>query len=440
MEDRTELRGRTVEGTGVVDLETDPKATIKATARHGLDALSLSYAPRLVFTNFAGEATPVVVGTETFASDARQLDVLHQGTLALEWQLSRISKLATSNTIMAGVASVGTLLVQPRWNGEERPQTPRPFPANQRARFNLLSIASFTGVYMQVSPRLALQPAVFFLAWGAPDFEGRKKLNYLQNPGVSLDITYNVSPKDELLIQIAPQINIFSSTVDIANRRFVAFVDPLSGTAVNNVGVTTDPANFVARDLPTVYQLFSEGRYRHKVSPRLTVEGALGANVTLQDRPVDLNDPYNIKNGPTEANTRVFPTAEALINLGFRGGRNGQGRFIAYTRMASWLNNLIGEAQWRSENIAALSVTFGKDTLRAQGAALVGVPFAGEDRAFVQVLGEAGYTRKLGSFSFDAGLRLGYQVAELILGQPKNITLQPSAFLGLAWTPKPARF
>jgi hypothetical protein len=439
VEVHAEARGRSVESEAVLDLEIDPKLTWKTLFGKGREGVSLGYGPRAVLTNYAGNDAPTYIAGERFNSDARGIDLLHQGTLTLEWQLSRKSKLVSNNAVTYGSATVGTLLIQARWNGEDRPTAPRPFPANQRAKFDLLSIGSFTALFTQVTPRLSLQPAFFFLTWGGPDFEGQKRLNYLKNPGVSLDITYQTSPKDDVVVQIAPQLNVFTSTIDTAVRNYQPFVDPLTGQVINNVAVTTDPPKFESKDLPPVYQLYSEGRYRHRFTPRLSMEFAAGGNITVQDRPSDANDPYNLKNGPTRFDVRVYPVGEILINTGFRGGRNGQGRLIAYTRLATWFNNLIGEAQWRSENIAAVSVAFSKDTFRAQGAALVGLPFAGEERAFTQLFAEAGYSRKISDFSLDTGVRLGYQIAELVLGKEKNVTLQPSAFVGVSWTPKATR-
>jgi hypothetical protein len=438
VEDASEVRARTVAGAGVIDAETDPKLTVKAAGRGGLDSLTLAYGARVVLTNIAGNSEPLVVGTDRVASDARGIDLVHQGSVGFEWQANKRSKLASNTQLSYGEATVGTLLVQPRWGGEERPQAPRPFPTNQRAKFTLLTIGSFTAYYTQVTPRLSIQPAFFYLTWGAPDFETRKRLNYLQNPGVSVDITYNTTPKDDIVLQFAPQVNIFTSTIDVANRKFVPLVDPLTGRNIDNIGVTRDAQRFESRDLPFVYQLFSEARYRHKFSPRVSVEASAGVNFTLQRRPNDANDPYNLNNGPATLNAQVYPIAEVLVNASFRGGRNGQGRLIAFSRVAPWLNNLIGEAQWRSENIGALSLTFGKDTFRGQVAGLVGIPFAGENRSFFELLGEAGYSRKLGDVSLNAGLRLGYQIAELNLGQAKNITLQPSAYVGFAWSPRAA--
>jgi hypothetical protein len=458
VENRTEVRARYVEPDSVIDIETDPKLSYRGSVRNGRDALSLSYSPRIVFTNLAGAERlqePALVSALQAATpdtappgrvdvedgDVRKLDLLHQGNLLLEWQWSNRTRFVTNTFAQYGRASVGTLLVQPRWNGEDRPQVSRPFSPIANARFDLLSISSEAAIAHFLSPRTMLVPSAYYFTYGGPTFEAQKRLPYLQNPGVRLNLTHSMTPTDELLVDVSPQVNIFSSTVQDLNAQLQPLRD--DGQPVANPG---DVPKFSSRDLPPIYQGFGEARWRHRFSQLVSLEASGGLNMTLQDRGTNERDPYNFSNAPTELRTRVFPVAELLANIGFRT-LAARGKLVAYARLTPWFNLLVGENQTRVENVAAASFAFGLHTLRFQANYLQTVP--GEDLMFRLITGEVGYDYRFSkAWAIDLGVRFGQQTAALPdytkaepFKTPRELsTVQPGGFVGLTFQPQNLKF
>ncbi len=444
VEDRTETRVRYVDPDAVLDVETDPKLSYRGSIRHNLDSFTLSYGPRIVLTNITGDSAPV----NGLESDAQKLDFIHQGNALLEWQWGPRTRFISNNVVQYGTASVGTLLVQPRWNGEDRPLAARPFSPNARARFDFLSLNLESGFFHFVTPRLSVAPSVFYLTYGGPDAESRKRLNYLQNPGFKVAINYSLWPTDDLIIEVAPQVNIFTSTTQALDTQ----LRPLdtNGQVVvlddqGNVPAGVTP-QFVSRDAPPIYQGYGETRWRHRFSALTSTELAGGVNATFQDRSTNPDDPFNFSKGPTSLDARVFPIAEALVNVGFKTSF-AKGRLIAYSRLAPWLNLLTGDNQERSENVLAAAFVFGLNTVRAQAGFYTTLP--DEQLPFRQITGELSYERKITkAWSFDIGARVGQQTANVPdftkakpLDEPREIsTFQPGGFVGIAFQPQNVKF
>ena len=403
VEDRTEVRARAVSGDVVADVETDPQLKYKVEARHDLDAFSVNYSPRVVFTNLAGPDGGV---------DSRQLDWIHRGGGALQWRLDPRTSLLLAGTLTYGTTSIGTLLIQPRWNGEDRPGSPQPFPKPGIARFEMMASYVSLGVFHQVTPRLSIQPGFIFITYGAPSFEGRKNLPYLENPALKFELNYAMSPRDDFAFEVQPQVNLFTGTQEVT------------------------PGKFAELSAPPLYQVYGESRFKHRFAPLVSGEVSGGASVTVQDRSTDPNDLYNIKNGPTAVATNVYPIAELGFIAGFQSGYNSRGKLHIYSRLNPWLNSLTGEVLRRVDNVAALSIGFGRNSVRAQAAFLVVLP--NEAQAFHQLVGELGYERKIGDeWAVDLGARVGYQVADL----PTPVTtVQPGGYVGLTFRPLPAKF
>jgi hypothetical protein len=443
LEDRTELRGRIVEGTPVMDVETDPRVTLRVSRRNDRDAVTLAYLPRLVLTNFAGEAADSAAPGVIADDDTRQIDLLHQGNLLLESQASSRTKFFSNNFIQYGKTSISTLLVQPRWNGEDRPALPRPFPLNPRVRFNLLALNLGGGVFHFITPRWSIQPSVFYQTWGGPDFEARKRLNYLQNPGVSIESTYALRPTDDLIFLVQPQVNVFTTTLIDQDTNGAQLAE--DGTLFKDP--TKQTPRYVSRDGAPLFQVLAEARLRHRFSTLVTGEAAFGANATSQKRPDNPLDPFDFRGGPQTTNTRIFPMAEVLANAGFKTSF-ARGRVVAYTRLGSWLNLLTGDIQARTEHVAAASFAFGRTVLRAQTAFMITLP--GETFAFRQVIGELGMERRFTpELALDLGVRVGQQTATVANfarqapTDPETVetsSVQPGAFVGFSYQPRGFKF
>jgi hypothetical protein len=431
--DRTEVRARYVDPDAVVDIETDPKITYRGAIRGGRGALTVSYGPRVVFTNFAGSSAPVN-GQE---SDAQKVDLLHQGNLLLEWQLQPRTRFVLNAGVQYGTVSVGTLLVQPRWDGEDRPQVARPFSPNARARFDLLSLNLESGIVHFVTPRLSVQPSVFLFTYGGPTFESQKRLPYLLNPGVKLSVAYALRPTDDLALEIAPQVNRFSATTPELNAQ----LQPLREDG-QPIADAADVPRFVSRSVASTYQVFAEARYRHRFSPVTHVEAAAGVNATFQEQSGNTQDPFNFSQAPTTLKTQNFPIAEVLVNAGLKTGF-ARTRLIAFVRLAPWFNQLIGENQLRLENVVAASFSRAKHAVRAGANVLQSAP--GEDLRFRQITAEFAYEyRVTASWAVDAGLRVGQQSVQLPdfqkarpFDEPRDVsTFQPGGFLGVSYRPE----
>jgi hypothetical protein len=443
LEDRTELRGRIVEGTPVMDVETDPRVTLRVSRRNDHDAFTVAYLPRLVFTNFAGKEAEAPAPGVLADDDTRQIDLLHQGNLLLESQRSQRTKLFSNNFIQYGKTSISTLLVQPRWNGEDRPALPRPFPLNPRVRFNLLALNLGGGVFHLITPRWSIQPSVFYQTWGGPDFEARKRLNYLQNPGVSIESTYALRPTDDLLFLLQPQVNVFTTTVVDRDTNGAQLAE--DGTLFKDQEKQTP--RYVSRDGAPLYQINAEARLRHRFTNLVLGEVAVGANATSQKRPDDPLDPFDFRGGSQTTQNQVFPMAEVLANAGFKTSF-ARGRVVAYTRLGSWLNLLTGNIQSRTEHVGAASFTFGRTVLRAQAALMITLP--GETFAFRQVTGELGMERRFTpELALDLGVRIGQQsatVANFARQAPtdpettETSSVQPGAFVGFSYQPRGFKF
>ena len=76
VEDRTEVRARSVNDELVADVETDPQLKYKAEWKNGLDSFGLNYLPRIVGTNLTGPDTATVL------QDAHRHRLAQQGELA----------------------------------------------------------------------------------------------------------------------------------------------------------------------------------------------------------------------------------------------------------------------------------------------------------------------------------------------------------------------
>jgi hypothetical protein len=442
-EDRTEIRGRIFESKAVIDAETDPKLALRTSRRSGLDAVTLAYFPRLVLTNAFGGAQPAAEPGVIVDDDAQKLDLLHQGNVLFEYQASPRTKFFSNNLVQYGQASISTLLVQPRWNGEDRPQLPRPFPTNPRVRFDLLSLNLQAAFFHMITPRWSIQPSVFYLTWGGPNFETRKRLNYLENPGISIESTYSATPTDDFVALLQPQLNSFTTTV---------IEEDATGAQLANDGKllqdqATQTPSFVSRVGKPVFQVYGEARYRHKFTSLVLGEVAFGTNVTSQVRPDDPLDPFNFKDGTSSTQTRVLPVVEVLTNAGFKT-RFARGRIVAFSRLGSWLNLLTGEIQPRTEHVGAASLIFGKTSVRAQLAFMVTLP--GEKYGFRQITGELGMEQRFSKeWALDLGIRFGQQTAEVTnfarktAAEPEIIersSVQPGAFVGVTFQPRAVKF
>ncbi|MFO0665215.1 MAG: hypothetical protein U0174_14770 [Polyangiaceae bacterium] len=435
VEDRTEVRARAVDSELVADVETDPRAQYKAEWKNGLDAFSLYYGPRIVFTNFTG--TEPAAGVD---NDVRQLDYLHRGGGALQLRLAPLTSVALTGNVTYGKASLGTILIQPRWNGEDRPAAPLPFPQIGPRRLEVLSSFSSANVFHQVSPRLWIQPGFVFVTYGAPTFEGQKVQPYLENPALRFELNYSMSPRDDFNFEIQPQVNLFTSTQEIPE--FDA-----SGKAkdpeVDAQGNRVKPATFESRTAPPLYQTYAEARFKHHFSELVSAELSGGTSFTVQDRSILKEDLYNVKRNPTQIETQVYPIAEVAFIAGFRPSTGTRGRFYGYSRLNPWLSSLTGEVLRRVDNVLALSITAGRNTFRAQGAVAITLP--NELQPYRQVTGELGYERRVSpEFSLDVGARIGYQVADLPNFAKGGVleevsTVQPGGYVGIAYRPLPLK-
>lgn len=410
VEDRTEVRARAVDSEVVADVETDPALKYRAEWKNGLDAFGLNYSPRVVFTNFTGPDG---------GADTRQLDWIHRGGGALQLRLAQRTNFALAGNITYGTASLGTILIQPRWNGEDRPAPPLPFPQIGNKRLEVLSSYNTASIFHQVTPRLWIQPGFVFITYGAPTFEGQKLQPYLENPAARFELNYSMTPRDEFNFEIQPQVNYFTSTQETAAGKF------------ESLGA------------PPLYQTYAEARVKHHFSELVSTELSGGTSFTLQDRSIVKDDLYNIQKKPTELDTQVYPIAELALIAGFRSGGDSRGRFYAYSRLNPWLSSLTGEVLRRVDNVAALAITTGRNTFRAQGAFAITLP--DEAQPFRQITGELSYERRLTPvFSLDIGGRIGYQLADLPNfnngGKLETVeTLQPGGYLGLTYRPLPLK-
>lgn len=507
VEDRTEVRARAVESEALVDVETDPQLKYKAEWRNGLDSLSLSYSPRIVLTNIGGTpptaaAVPGIAPEEKAINDAlpqnptpqeraaaaaqiadlrrlrneavaaaqaaaeqgstvNKVDFIHRFGGVFQWRLGPRTNFSTNGTVSYGIANLSTILIQPRWNGEDRPAPPLPFPKLLAARLEVLATYSAAQIYHQVTPRLSIQPGFVFITYGAPTFEGRKVQPYLENPAARFELNYEVTPRDDFAIDIQPQFNVFTGSTQLplctpakndpsqvthpdcfsnrASGKTVVRQRDNFNAAGNFVG---QPQRFESREAPILYQGYAEARLKHRFSELVSGEIAGGTSLTAQDRSIDPNDLYNVRQLPTALVTNVYPVAEVALIAAFRSGSSARGRFYGYARLNPWLNPLSGEILRRIDYVGAFSLTFGLNAIRAQGALANTLP--DQQEAFRQITGELSYERRLStSWSVDIGGRVGYQDLVSVDGATNTekslSTFQPGGYVGLSYRPLPLK-
>jgi hypothetical protein len=445
---RAEVRGRVVEndiagdktGSGAfVDTELAPKATYKIEWSKGRASFLLGYAPRLVWQN-----TLAPSGT---------LDTVHRPNAALVWKVSPRTNFVATSLVQYANVTLPTLLVQPRWDGGDRPLSPFAFPP-PAATLRVFSSTTSVSLFHLASNRLQLQPSVYLTTFGALDTEGRKNIPYLQNPGLRLEGTYALSPKDELLFDLQPQLNIFTQVVPEQNRAGKVLATdglPIDARRPNPLApndVTKDrpapDAKFAQLTGDPIYQVYTTLRYRHRFSPHTWMEAEVGQSTTAQDWSKNEADPYNQRGGATQLDLQVFPIAELYANTSFGTSSSVRGKLVAYSRLGPSINSVTGSIQRRVDSVLALSLGTKRNTVVAQLGFLVTLP--GEEFLFRQLAGELSYARKLNrDWSFDVGGRLGLQTAELrafVPGAPARVfsALQPGGYVGLTFQPRPAKF
>ena len=490
VEDRTEVRARAVESEAVVDVETDPQLRYRTEWRNGLESFSLSYSPRIVLTNIGGTApqpaaippidetgltqvqiddlrrTRAVAVAEAQtaaenASTANKIDFIHRFGSTFQWRLGPRTNFAANGNVTYGTANLGTILIQPRWNGEDRPAPPLPFPKLIAARLEVLSSYSSAQIFHQVTPRFSVSPGFVFITYGAPTFEGRKVQPYLENPAARFEMNYEITPRDDFAVDIQPQLNVFTGSPQLPlctpaknDATQTAHPDCFSNTAggrtvvrqranFNEAGnFVGQPVRFETRQAPILYQGYAEARLKHRFSALVSAELAGGTSMTAQDRSIDPADLYNVRGLATNLVTKVYPVAEAAFIAAFRSGNDARGRFYGYARLNPWLNPLSGEILRRIDYVAAFGVTFGLNAIRAQGALANTLP--DQQEAFRQVTGEVSYERRLSTtWSVDIGARVGYQElvsVDAATETPTSLsTFQPGGYVGISYRPLPLK-
>lgn len=518
IEDRTEVRGRVVNSPRidpatklprvdpttqgplpndnksalVMDVETDPRASFRVD--NAKDALTLTYAPRVVVANF-GNAGAAQNGETT-------LDLIHRPMLTGELQIDPRNRFVVNGLLQFGTTTAGTLLLPERWDGEQRPNVPRAFPVLPFNKQTFLSIYAAAGIAHQFSPRFSATLSAFYITFGQPTQRGRIEAGgttYLQNPGVNLELEYKASQTDAFIFNVAPQVNIVqASPVEVnqdgqeigADGRLLVL--PNTDTADNLYDQLDRQAvgrRFVNRTAPNTYQVLLEARWHKDLERTTYLELAAGGNLLQQSVPraairrftlgqfdvppsvADdaisrlqpgqagpvqdervVDDPFKlIARNPGQSRSsknffNLLPVGEVLISHGFATS-SAKGRLIAFNRADAWLNTVSGEIGARNTLVAALNFDFGLDALRAQAAFVKSLPLSEKTTEFTQVITEVAYQRELTrSWFFDIGARVGFQDA-VTFKNPVNEALslrsqffQPGAFVGIAWRPLPAKF
>jgi hypothetical protein len=439
LEVRAETRGRLVEnrlagdkaGSGTfLDGELAPKGTYAAVANNGKTNLQLSYAPRIVWQNAFGSQ-----GT---------FDTAHRQALLFQHKVSGRTLFTVASQMQYANLTLPTLLVQPRWDGGDRPPTPLGFPLPAPS-IEVLSSYTSVGFYHAVSPRFHLQPSLYLNTYGGLDFEGRKNNPYLQNPALRIEGTYSITPTDDFIFDVQPQMNVFTQVVPQQNRigQLIA-TDGRPLNAQRPAGAPEPEVRFVQLTGNPLLQLFGTGRYRHRFSPYTVLEAEAGVSATAQEWSKNEADPFNQRGGTKSIDVQGYPVAELYARTEFGTSSTVKGKTVVYTHLGPAINNITGTILRRIDNVFAFSATFQKNTILAQAAFLVSLP--GEEFLFRQVVGELAYSRKITpDFGFDIGVRVGVQDARLRPIQPdapqrEFSAVQPGFYLGLNYRAPESKF
>jgi hypothetical protein len=430
VEDRTEVRARYIRAVGssqnlnegVADVETDPLLRFQAkTAR---TAFTMQYAPRLIFTNLFGDGKGFeILGKGVVPGDTRKFDHVQQLTLSGEYQFDSRTRIAVLANGSYGQASTASLLVQPRWLNDGAPPAPRPLPIVPKLRLEVVSAYGYVGAAHFLSRNWLFLPSANLVVYGGPTLAAREFLPFLVNPWIDLAFKGTPTKKDEVEFGLQPQ---FSKSQTSA------------GTAGGNLTSVV---------FPTIYQVNTTARYRHRFDKYSRVEIAGGGSVLGQSLSAEDASGTDRKKG---LNVSLLPFGEALAGTGWAFSETRKGELVFVTRVAPWLNTFVGEAYARSESILGLRVSEGRNAIRATGAVLVALApkeklkdefnLPAYRRSFFQVFGEFAFERKLNrELTADIGARLSLQEAATTNPFSPSRILQPGAFIGLAWVPTPAK-
>ena len=388
-EDRTEARTRSTTGSNAGDLETDPAVRYNAVWRHGTDALTLAYTPRLLFVDETGKD--------------HQAQILNGASAILELHHGRTSfQFATADQY--GTIDPASLVIPARWKGEGTPAVIYSLPADLTQNLTYISSYSSAVLTQALSRRLNLSVSAQMGVFGGPTEHSRAELPLVYSPNGEVKLEYNASHHDDVIVtgglHYATTKQIDTITVNVANQ--------LDGRQVSVANVQAAPAVVG----------YAELRYRHKWSRSTVTEVSAGAAVAHQDVHVypasadsdaqDVSDAFfPILN--SRPGTIPYPTAEILtiynpLNPDERPRDKVQAVFDL--RSNPWFDPFAGVNQERVELSGAVNFLSGKNVLRVQGGFYNVIPTHDTPGVYTFAMGELVLERKLSkTMTLDVGVR-----------------------------------
>lgn len=411
---RAEERARFGSDINAVESDVNPQLRYDFIWRGGQNHFVAIYNPRFVHTHAWDRQLPDpnLINPQSLNQapvNATPLSAVHNGGVGFEmvrprWRLS-LYQFAGYGPI---TTTTLTLLVQQPWGGDAPP--PDPFviiPATIAGRFTLLFLQTQAFVPIRLTRRTALIPGFAYNAFGGANPESRGVIALTQGPNVSLALDHAATRSDRFVTQV--------------------------GAAAIDTKFQDD-----TREGATIRRAEGTQSWRHWYTPKLSTEVMGGASIGGDDingytmfslgQAALLYDSYG--------QARVEPGAPPM---GPPPGRGNRVQLGLAARVAPWIDIFSGELEQRGTLVGAVNYTVDRTTFRGYlGTGKVfNTPRSVAD--FQIVLGEGGIRYRVSpSFSFDAGVRYGYQdFNNAIRFSTVN---QYTVYGGLLWAPLPAKF
>ncbi len=410
---RARVEERVRSGTDVVAEETElnPLFRYDLVFRGGRDHAVAFYSPRLVLTHTFERASvdPRVVNPATLnLSDPNDnpLALLHSGGAGVEL-FRRRYRISLYQLGAYGPITTTSILVQAPWGGEGGPPDPNPvIPSTISTRFTLLFLQTQLFVPINVTRRVALIPGFVYNAFGGADSRSRGIMARTSGPDATLALDVAATRDDRLI------------TTASVGRITTEFEGDRTGAVVYRTEAT---------------QAWRHWWSRH-ISTELVGGGLLGGDEVAGF------SAYSIVSAGLLYDS--YPLFRAEPGAPPQGGPPGRGHRLQVGLVAKatpWIDLFSGDLEQRGVGVSAANYTIGRATLRVQLSA-AGVLETPQSVAKYRLLqAESGLRYMvLPTFSIDGGVR--YSDQRFSNAIRAHTLTQTTGFVGLAWTPLPARF
>lgn len=408
---RAEERARTGTDVSAEETEINPQLRYDLIWQGGASHFVAIYQPRFVATHTFSQPTidPTVVSPDTVNQtdpNDTPLSILQNFGGGLEltrprWRLSAYQFAAY------GPVTTTSLLVQVPWTGDGPPPDPNPIiPSEVTARFMLLFAQTMIFVPIRLSERASLTPGFIYNAFGGANSESRAAMAFTSGPGANLALEIAATKDDRFITTLG------------AGLVGTDFEGDRKGATITRAEGSQSWRHWWSRTIAT--DVIAGGTLGGDEISGYALYGSASAGVTY--------DNYGMPKYPPGAPP-----------FGAPAGHGNRIQVGVLAKAQPWLDLFSGNLEERMVGLLAANYTVDRTTYRGQlsGAKVFNTPQSVASYSIIQVESSLRY-RFYPTLSGDLGIRFGSQEFDNAI-RFSSVT-QVTGFLGLLWTPLPARF